>query len=382
MLGHLGHDHAVIAPGPVDATGTHGNASEAPGARPALSAAKESRVIRIAGAALPYDATYHLLTRFDKLRAILREEGPDVLEAHSPYLAAAGAVLVGKGAARALTAFWHADHVKAYVEPAIGRLCGRRAAGALGARLWRAVAGLLAPFDATFVAGRGQAQMLRTAGVSPVFHVPFGVDVSTFRPRPPGANRDECRRAVLAGLPGEVGADLSGALLVGVGRFAFEKRWDIVLDAFARVRSRRSARLVLFGDGPERRRLEARAPAGVTFAGFERDRARLASALASADVLVHGCPCETYGLGVVEAVASGLPVVVPDEGGAAESADFGCAESYSSLDPEACAAAIERLLDRDRATLDARARDAAARVPTLEQHFSAVLAVYDDLLAR
>ena len=56
------------------------------------------------------------------------------------------------------------------------------------------------------------------------------------------------------------------------------------------------------------------APPGVRFTGFEKRREALASALASADVLVHGCPFETFGLGVAEAVACGLPVVAPDEG--------------------------------------------------------------------
>ncbi len=95
---------------------------------------------------------------------------------------------------------------------------------------------------------------------------------------------------------------------------------------------------------------------------------------------MHGCPYETFGLGVAEAVASGLPVVVPDAGGAPESADPACGETYESLDAKACAHAIERLVSRDRSELRARALDAATRVPTLEQHFGVVLGAYDALL--
>jgi alpha-1,6-mannosyltransferase len=95
---------------------------------------------------------------------------------------------------------------------------------------------------------------------------------------------------------------------------------------------------------------------------------------------VHACPCETSGLAILEAVACGLPVVVPDQGGASESADPACAEPYRSLDAAACAAAIERMLDRSPGDLRARARDAAARVFTLQQHLGAVVAVYGDLL--
>ena len=343
----------VIAPGPKDVESAL-YASTAPQGR--------SRLVRIAGPALPYDRTYHLLGRFDKIRARVRAERPDVLEAHSPYLGAAAVVVAGRSSSRVRTAFWHADHVGTYLEPWMGRL---------SRPLFLGVKVLLAPFDATFVAGTAQARKLRAIGIKNVEHVPFGVDVQTFHP---GLRSEAVRRRLLG--EGHAGA----ALLVGVGRFAFEKRWDVVLDAFARVRARREAVLVLFGDGPERARLEGRAPPGVHFVGFESDRAKLAESLASADVLIHGCPRETFGLVVAEAVACGLPVVVPDAGGAAESADRSCGELYPSLDDEACAEAILRLLARDPLELRALALEAATRAPTAAGHFARVLAVYDDLL--
>jgi alpha-1,6-mannosyltransferase len=346
----------VIAAGPRDELSA-AYASIEPG-----GAGGTSRIVRIKGPALPYDPTYHLLGRFDKIRQQIRRERPDVLEAHSPYLGMLAVVAAGRSAARLRTAFWHADHLGTYLAPRAPRL-----AEALSG-LPRA---LLAPFDATFVAGRGQAAKLRAAGVRNVEHVPFGVDRAVFRPE---ARRDDVRARLLEGAAPEA------ALLVGVGRFAFEKRWDVVLDAFARVRDAMPAVLVLVGDGPERARLERRALPGVRFLGFEPERPKLAALLASADVLVHGCPYETFGLGVAEAVASGLPVVVPDAGGASESADPRSAELYESLDAEACAAAVVRLLARDRALLRAAARDASSRVITPEEHVARVVAVYDAML--
>jgi alpha-1,6-mannosyltransferase len=364
VLCQLGHDHAVIAPGPRDELGGR-DASNAP----TEWQAPRARVLRVAGPALPYDRTYHLLGRFDKIRTLVRAERPDVFEAHSPYLATAAVVGCGRQAARVRTAFWHADHLGAYVEPALARLFGEHAAETAAKKMWNWVRALLGPFDATFVAGVAQAEKLRSAGVKHVVVVPFGVDVSIFHP---GARSEARRRELTQGKP--------GALLVGVGRFAVEKRWDVVLDAFARIRRVRPASLLLFGDGPERQRLERRASADVFFADFEKDRAKLASALASADVLVHACPYETFGLAVAEAAACGVPVVVPEKGGAAESADASCSETYRSLNVEACAAAIERLLARTGPDLQARALAAATRVPTVDQHFSRVLSVYDALL--
>jgi alpha-1,6-mannosyltransferase len=367
VLCQLGHDHAVIAPGPRDEESVLAE----PGldGDPPLAKSARARVVRVAGPALPYDRTYHLLGRFGKIRSRVRAERPDVLEAHSPYLATAAILACGPRAAPVRTAFWHADHVGTYVQPALAKRLGEAAAGALTAPLWRGVRALLAPFDATFVAGVAQERRLRAAGVPNVVRAPFGVDTRTFAP---SARSSERRLELLAGA--------KGPLLVGVGRFAFEKRWDVVMAAFARVHARHGGALVLFGDGPERERLGALAPPGVRFAGFETDRRRLAGALSSADVLVHGCPYETFGIGVAEAVACGLPVVVPDAGGAAESVDRSCGETYRSLDAEACAQSIERLLARAPDELRERALVAASRVVTLDEHFGRVLAVYGDLL--
>jgi alpha-1,6-mannosyltransferase len=332
-----------------------------------------SRVVRISGPPLPYDRTYHLLGRVDKIRAQVIRRRADVLEVHSPYLAAVAALACGRSAAKIRTAFWHSDHLGTYVQPVVEKALGAAAARMLALPLWRGVRALLAPFDATFVAGKRQAERLRSAGVTNVVEAPFGVDSTRFHPLAGGHAR---RRDLLGDAPERT------AVLVGVGRFAFEKRWDVVLDAFGRLREEREAILLLIGDGPERQRLERRAPPGVRFLGFERDRSRLGSALASADLLVHGCPYETFGIGVAEAVACGLPVVVPDEGGARESAPPATSETYRSLDPASCAAAIERLLARDRAELRGLARRAAAHVPTMEQHFSVVFSTYEALLRR
>jgi alpha-1,6-mannosyltransferase len=356
------HRHLVIAPGPRDELTRIDGSPTGRG---------ESRVMRLAGPPQPYDRTYHLLHRFRRIRQRVRDERPDVLEAHSPYLAAAAVVASGHGVARLKTAFWHSDHLGVYVESQLTRVLGASCLPSAMRPFRRAIRALLAPFDATFAAGREQAERLRAAGVRRVIHIPFGVDKQTFRPE---ARSEAWRRSLLGDADGDT------AVLVGAGRFAREKRWDVVLEAFARVSARRKARLVLFGDGPERARLERAAPPGVRFPGFERDRARFARALASADVLVHAAPYETFGLSIAEAVACGLPIVVPDAGGAAEHAAPGASAKYPSLDAAACAASIEKLLDRPPHELRARAAEAAARAASRDDHFRQVLAAYDALL--
>lgn len=110
---------------------------------------------------------------------------------------------------------------------------------------------------------------------------------------------------------------------VCVGNLTAHKRVLDVLEAFAELCRRepaRDAHLTFAGEGPERETLEDRVAAlgladRVTLLGAVTD---VPAVLADADVLVHLSVAETFGVGVVEAAASGLPVVVTRCGGPEE----------------------------------------------------------------
>ncbi|HEY8077078.1 MAG TPA: glycosyltransferase [Labilithrix sp.] len=377
VLCQLGHEHVVVAPGPRDGV-------EEPAPLAASEGRARTKTIRIRGPASPYDPTYFLLVRFDEIASIVARERPDVLEIHSPYLAALGALRARRGTYGARTFQWHSDFIDTYagvLEPRLTPML--RPALALRRPLWSLVRAIARRCDATLVAAEWQAKKLASHRVPRIRRVPFGIERETFRP---SARSFERRRELLA-LAGHDANDDACAVLVGVGRFAIEKRWDIVLDAFLRVRRARDCVLVLFGDGPERERMRARVAGvpGVAMPGFTKDREALASSLASADALVHGCPFETFGLSIAEAMSCGLPAVVPDEGGAAEMHADGAGEIYRALDADACATAVERLLDRlakDDTSVREAASRAASRLPTVREQFEAQVALYTQLLAR
>ncbi len=358
---------------------------------PLARSAGRARVIRIRGPASPYDPTYHLLTRFDKIRAIVERERPDVLEIHSPYLAAAGALRARPGTYGIRTFQWHSDFIDTYagVLQAKAGLVGPATSlltRPLASSLWSLVRNIAERCEATLVASQWQAAKLAGHGVPRVVLRPFGVEREVFRE---DARSFEARRELLA-LAGRDTRDDATPLLVAVGRFAIEKRWDIVIDAFLRVRSQRDAVLVLVGDGPERARMKARVDASpyardVVFRGFVKGREELARVLASADALVHACPFETFGLSIAEAMSCGMPCVVPDEGGAAEMHDPASGERYRSEDVEACAAAVMRLLGRIEDggdALRAAAAAAASKLPNVREQFEHQVALYTDLLRR
>jgi glycosyltransferase involved in cell wall biosynthesis len=165
-------------------------------------------------------------------------------------------------------------------------------------------------------------------------------------------------------------------ILIYVGRLAVEKRADLVLDAFPRVRELTGpgTALVFVGDGPAAAKLRARAPEGVYFTGFLRGTA-LAEAYAAGDVFVFPSETETFGNVCLEALASGLPAVVADMGGVRETVIPGrTGIRVPAGDAKQLADACARLL-RDDAERGCLAR--GARAEALSRSWDAIL---DDVL--
>lgn len=170
---------------------------------------------------------------------------------------------------------------------------------------------------------------------------PMGVDTRLFGPP---RRRESLRRAIRA----RAGAGAGEALLLYAGRVSPEKNIGLLVDT-ARVLTGNGVpfRMLVAGAGPglEALRVEAdrRAPGRVVFLDHEVDREALADLVANVDVFVHPNPREPFGIGPLEAMASGTPVVVPDAGGVLEYASASNAW-LASPTATAFAAAIDRAL--------------------------------------
>jgi glycosyltransferase involved in cell wall biosynthesis len=159
---------------------------------------------------------------------------------------------------------------------------------------------------ATLVPTEAMRAQLAAHGFRGLRVIARGVDTRLFDP----ARRDERLRASWGAAPGD-------PVLLHVGRIAAEKNLPALVAAYADARSRAPrARLVLVGDGPARRELQARFPEAV-FAGT-RTGEDLAAHFASGDVFLFPSLTETYGNVTLEAMASGLAVVAFDYAAAAE----------------------------------------------------------------
>jgi glycosyltransferase involved in cell wall biosynthesis len=139
-------------------------------------------------------------------------------------------------------------------------------------------------------------------------------------------------------------------VVLGVGRLVLQKDFPTLVRAFARVRARRPARLLVLGEGPERAALEALVAelglgADVRLAG---EVAAPPAYMARAAVFALSSAWEGFGRVLVEALAVGCPVVSTDcPSGPREILAGG---AYGSLvpvgDAEALAAAIDASLER------------------------------------
>lgn len=160
-----------------------------------------------------------------------------------------------------------------------------------------------------------------------------GVDAERFHPRHYSA---AARARLTDNHPDAV-------LLLYVGRLSAEKRLADLRPALEQVSG---VRLALVGDGPARPALE-QAFAGLPahFAGYLRGEA-LAAAYASADVFVFPSALEAFGLVVLEAMASGLPVAAARVGGVGAVVEDGrSGRTFAPGDVRALVAAVRWLAE-------------------------------------
>ena len=112
------------------------------------------------------------------------------------------------------------------------------------------------------------------------------------------------------------------------------------------------------------------------------DRVELATLMASGDALVHGCESETFGMVAAEARASGLPLIVPDAGGAAEQAIAADGLVYRATSAIDLARAIGQFIAGGVGAARMRALAKAGATPDMDEHFARLFARYRDHLER
>jgi alpha-1,6-mannosyltransferase len=346
----------------------------APGDRDAVIAeAPAGRIVSVAAPRFPLDRRYHYFKDEARLHALLDRLAPDVVEASSPWSSPA---MVARWRGRAVRSLvMHADPLSAYAYRWFGPVASRATIDRGFDWFWQHLRRLDRQFDVVVSASAGLSARLQAGGLDKVATLPMGVTPGLFSP----SLRDGRLRAALLA---RCGLAPDATLLIGLGRHAPEKRWPMVIDAATAAGYRHRVGLVILGEGRDRTKVvrAKRHNPHIWLGQPETDRTRLATILASADALVHGCEAETFCMVAAEAKASGLPLIVPDRGGAADQVVEGQGLLYRACSAASLAGAIGRFVAGTPALDRGRATAAAGEVMTMDEHFRRLFATYGRLV--
>ncbi len=354
----LGHEVVVIAPGERD----HVEEREA-----------GAKIVWLKSTVFPLDFNYRYFNDTEALYAALDREEPDFVEASSPWRSASTIADWPGTAPRAL--IMHADPLSAYAYRWLDPVATRPTIDKAFDRYWRHLRKLDESYDMIVSASPGLSARLTAGGLEHVVTNPMGVDPGVFSP----TLRDlRLRKGMLelCELPEDA------TLLLGVGRFAPEKRWPMLVDAVTAAGNQKAVGLVLAGQGRDKRNIERRIAGNphVRILAPIGDRGELARVMASADALFHGCEAETFCMVAAEACASGLPLIAPDEGGAADQARASNGWIYESANAAAAAeAVVEYCTGREAGVAGPLAEIPAPR--TMDDHFRELFASYERLIS-
>jgi glycosyltransferase involved in cell wall biosynthesis len=182
------------------------------------------------------------------------------------------------------------------------------------ARSSQLVSYLYRQIDRTICSSDAASQSCKELGVPNINTIPFlGIDVSTYSPK---------RRSRKGLEPWLNPQEKDNKIILFLGRLGFEKRVDLLIKAFATLKHRQpNCSLIIAGDGPidvvNQLKHLAEPISDIHFTGFLLGETK-ANVLASCDVFCSPSPYETFGRTVVEAMASGVPVVSVNSGAVSE----------------------------------------------------------------
>ena len=302
-----------------------------PGAKDEVVEDERAVTVTIASPRVPGSPHYRLMLRNGAVRRALERFRPDLIECQDAYNLPWAAIGHRKRFPEtALVAAYMTDFPTVYVERPFAKVMGKTLAGLAGRICYAYCGALYRRFDGVFaLSENGGVAKLKAQGVTRVEVAPLGVEVGEFAP-----------------------AKRSAALRRQHG----EKKPDVVVEAFRSLHGSLGARLALLGEGPLKDEIAALRDERIVLPGYVRSRPELARWLASADIYVSGMADETFGVSIVEAQASGLPVVGVAAGAMIDRVTAATGRLGPVGDSAAMARNIVELWAADRAAIAEEAR--------------------------
>ncbi|MFC4455056.1 glycosyltransferase [Deinococcus sonorensis] len=225
--------------------------------------------------------------------------------------------------------------------------------------------------DQVLVPGQAMAQMLR--------HYGYAGDIQTL-PNPVDLQAHQDRNG--AAVREAHGIAPHAPLAISLGRLAPEKNLETLLQTYALARERQpDLRLLVVGDGPSRHALMQQAPDDVVFTGAV-PHAQVPEYLAAADVFLTASESEVLPMSMIEALASGAPLVAARSPAALDLIRDGVNGMLCEPTAEALATGLERALDPKRLPDLRHAARASAEGYEVQARARQLAGIYERLLAR
>jgi alpha-1,6-mannosyltransferase len=280
---------------------------------------------------------------------------PDLIEAQDPYVTGWAAIEAGEKLGVPVVGYYHSD---------LTRLIGSRVGHWVDRGLNAYVAKFYRRFDRVLVPSRVMGEKLERLQVPNIVVQPLGVDLQRFHP----ARRD-------AQLRQRLGIDDDANLLIFAGRGSHEKKIPVLLQAMKLLGAK--YQLLLVGSHMPRH-----VPDNVRVVDHFVPKDELAGMFAASDALVHAGDRETFGLIVLEAMASGLPVIGVDAGAVSELVTPDCGRLARAGDPTAFAEAVREVFAGDPLAMGRNGRRRAETMYGWNGVMTQLMRQYDMLTQR
>lgn len=359
------HRYIVLYPGP---------------AHRAVPQGGQVTLVEVYGPAVTRDPSgYRFLVDFLRIFDLIRSHKPDVLEAGDPWLTGLFCLALKKSGwyKGLLVSFYHSDPVPSYLEPwaerghsRFGRYWKKHLVRMVG-RLFYAIQ---KGYDLTAVSSKTMEAGLRSRGIQTLAYLPFGVpELFLDRAMSPGK---------IAAVPQDGGSP-SRIRLLYAGRLDREKGIELVLEALPILLTDERVEISVIGRGGYAERFSAFKHPRFTYMGFLENAAAVRDVYDRHDILLAPGPFETFGLGVLEAMARGLRIVGPDRGGTGEL--LRQAESpyiFRAEDAGDFLRAVRAAIDGDPKSESERSRALALRYGTWDEAVGRMIDCYSGHITR
>ncbi|MCM3768608.1 glycosyltransferase family 1 protein [Neobacillus niacini] len=230
-----------------------------------------------------------------EIKSIVEDFSPDLIHVATPFSIGLCGVYLAKKCNIPLVGSYHTNfdrYLQYYGMHYLSKI------------VWKYMHWFHRPFEKLFVPSNDTYQQLQQHGFTNLEIFPRGVDCKLFHPHYDPATVKSLYRSQ------------GKYLLTYVGRLAPEKDPETLLAVAKSMPAELNEKIqwLIIGDGPLREKLEAQAPTNVIFTGYLNGKS-LAQAYSASDLFVFPSATETFGNVVLEALASGIPVIGANSGG-------------------------------------------------------------------